>query len=116
MNDIDELLPERPFPHRRVTDQVEGEVHYHYRHEVAIQNLERRASDLETFKTDATPNIEYIKSIIKRNNERAEFYKKTGYNLAGWGIMGIVTWLGVIVTTIVFPAIMTKFKQYLGGL
>lgn len=116
MNHTDEELPEHPFHHRRASDQDDSEVHYHYRHEVAIQNLERRANDFDAFKIYATPNIEYIKSAIKRNNERADFYKKTAYNIAGWGIMGIVTWIGFIITTIVFPAIMTKFKQYLGGL
>jgi len=104
-----------PFGHRREDDD-DSAIHFHYRHELAIKNLERRAADLESFKTYAQPNVDYINSVIKRNNEKAEFYKKTAYNIAGWGIMGLITWIGVLVTTIVFPAIMTKFKEYLGGL
>jgi len=101
--------------HRRVTDSEDTELHYHYRHEMAIQTLEKRVEELDVFKNHSQPSIAYIESVIKKNQERAEFFKKTAYNIAGWGIMGILTFIGGVFITVVWPALMTKARQYLGG-
>ena len=85
------------------------------RHEIHINELDKRMKILECFALRAELPLEYIESVIKRNNERAEALKKITTNIVGWGIMGIMTWIGIIVTTIIWPAIMTKLKQYIGG-
>jgi hypothetical protein len=109
-----ELPHERESYHRRLEDNID-EVYPHYRHEIAIQSLEKRTEVIETFIMDSKPSIAYIESVIKRNEERAEFYKKTAYNIAGWGIMGLLTFIGGVFVTVVWPALMVKVRQYLGG-
>lgn len=87
----------------------------HYRHEIKIIELDQRTCKMEIFVNRAELPIEYIESIIKRNNERADAIKKITENIIGWGIMGFMTWIGVLVTTIVWPALITKLKQYISG-
>ena len=108
------MSEEHPSYHRRISDNVD-EMYPHYRHEIAIKALEQRTSDLECFRNSSQPSLLYIDSIIKRNEERAEFFKKMAYNIAGWGIMGILTGLGGLLIAVIWPALMTKLKQYLGG-
>ena len=102
--------------HKRAGDT---EDHTHLRHEIFIDNvvddLTKRLHACECSQKDAQPSIDYIKSIIKRNEERAEFYKKTSYNIAGWGIMGLMTAVGGLFVTVIWPALMVKLRQYLGG-
>lgn len=100
--------------HRRVDDNAD-EMYPHYRHELAIKSLEQRTADLECFRNVSQPSLAYIESVIKRNEERADFYKKTAYNIAGWGIMGILTFIGGVFVTVLWPALIVKIKQYLGG-
>ena len=109
MNDI---MSEAIGQHQRETD---SEPYYHYRHELAIKALEKRVDDHAKFIDYASPNLAYIESVINRNNERAEFFKKTTYNIAGWGIMGILTCVGGVFITVVWPALMAKIKSYIGG-
>jgi len=100
--------------HRRTSDNID-DLYPHHRHEIAINSLDNRTKEIEKFMMDSAPSIAYIKSIIKRNEERAEFYKKTAYNIAGWGIMGVLTAIGGIFVTVIWPALMVKLRQYLGG-
>ena len=101
--------------HRRREDDNDDITFSHYRHEMKLKELELRVNNVEAFNADAQPNIDYIKSVIRKNNERADFYKKTAYNIAGWGFMGIITWIGFIISSVMWPALMTKLRQYLGG-
>jgi hypothetical protein len=87
----------------------------HYRHELSIKELEKRVDDLDCFKLYASPNIAYIESVIKRNNKRAEFFEKMAYNISGIGVMGLLTGLGALFVSVIWPALMAKFRQYLGG-
>ena len=98
--------------HRRESD---NEDYPHYRHELAIKDLDKRLQECECLQKDAQPSIDYIKSVIKRNEERAEFYKKTAYNIAGWGIMGLMTAIGGLFVSVIWPSLMIKLRQYLGG-
>ena len=100
--------------HKR-SDDGPDEDYSHYRHELAIKDLEKRVHVCEFINKDSQPSIDYIKSVIKRNEERAEFYKKTTYNIAGWGIMGILTAMGGLFVTVIWPSLMIKLRQYLGG-
>jgi len=93
----------------------EDDVYPHYRQELAIKDLDKRLHDCECTNKDSQPSIDYIKSVIKRNEKRAEFMEKMAYNLAGWGIMGILTAIGGLFVTVVWPSLMVKLRQYLGG-
>jgi hypothetical protein len=111
---MSEQLHEHQSYHRRIDDNID-EIHPHLRHDMAIKSLEKRTDDLECFRDAHQPSLAYLDSVIKRNEERAEFFKKTAYNIAGWGIMGILTFVGGVFITVIWPALIIKFKQYLSG-
>ena len=101
--------------HKRLTDDSSDADYPHYRHELAIKDLDKRLKDCECIQKDSMPSIEYIQSVIKRNEKRAEFMEKMAYNLAGWGIMGLLTAVGGFFVAVIWPALMVKLRQYLGG-
>jgi hypothetical protein len=84
-----------------------------------IETLERIDKLAKQFE-DVTPAllmvIPYITADIETKILRASFYKKIINHLTGVVVISAVTWIGHIVLDLVYPLIILKIKQYLGGL